>query len=119
MSEFAGPSPIEFDLALEPRRVFSSALRCSAPQRLELVVALLEILEFGDGGTNAEGRPHVDLTRIGRGAGLAASIQSNSCIFGIFNLYEQMVASHPQRLRCANRPERPPLESPVNRFKQR
>jgi hypothetical protein len=62
LSEFAGPSPIEFDLALEPRRVFSSALRCSAPQRLELVVALLELLEFGDGGTNAEGRPHVDLT---------------------------------------------------------
>jgi hypothetical protein len=69
LSEFAGPSPIEFDLALEPRRVFSSALRCSAPQRLELVVALLELLKFGDGGTNAEGRPHGDLTRIGFGIG--------------------------------------------------
>jgi hypothetical protein len=67
LTEFAGPSPIEFDLALQPRR--SSALRCSAPQRLELVVALLEILEFGDGGTNAEGRPHGDLTRIGFGIG--------------------------------------------------
>jgi hypothetical protein len=74
LSEFAGPSPIEFDLALKLRRVFSSALRCSAPQRLELVGALLELLKFGDGGTNAEGRPHGDLTRIGRGAGLAASI---------------------------------------------
>jgi hypothetical protein len=44
--EFARSSPIEFDLALQPRRVFSSALRCSAPQRLELPVALLGILEW-------------------------------------------------------------------------
>jgi hypothetical protein len=56
--EFARSSPIEFDLALQPRRVFSSALRCSAPQRLELLVALLGILDFGgrDGGTNAKGQ---------------------------------------------------------------
>ena len=46
-------------------------MRCSAPQRLELVVALHEIVEVGgrDGGTNAEGRPHGDLTRIGFGIG--------------------------------------------------
>jgi hypothetical protein len=52
-------SPIEFDLALEPRRVFR-ALSLLCTQRLELLVALLEIFEFGgrDGRTNAEARRH-------------------------------------------------------------
>src|SRR5262249_48859993 len=65
---FAPVAPIEFDLALDPRHVFR-ALSLPGAQRLELLVALLEILEFGgrDGRTNAEARRHSDLTRIGFG----------------------------------------------------
>src|SRR5262249_25470493 len=60
---FAPVAPIEFDLALDPRHVFR-ALSLPGAQRLELLVALLEILEFGgrDGRTNAEARRHSDLT---------------------------------------------------------
>ena len=53
------------------RAAFFEPLAMLGPQRLELLVALLEILEFGgrDGGTSAEGPRHGDLTRIGFGIG--------------------------------------------------
>jgi len=52
----------EFDLALDFER-----LALLGTEWLELLVALLEFLEVGgrDGRTNAEGRRHGDLTRIG------------------------------------------------------
>ena len=56
----------EFDLALDFER-----LALLGTEWLELLVALLEFLEVGgrDGRTNAEGRRHGDLTRIGFGVG--------------------------------------------------
>ncbi len=52
------------------RAAFFDGLALLGPQRLELLVALLEILEFRgrDGGTSAERRRHGD-TRIGFGIG--------------------------------------------------